>query len=216
MDIEIHYDYELAFRLLLSFIIGTALGLEREFRSKAAGLRTMIMICLGSTIFTEISLSIGATSNSPDRIAASVITGIGFLGAGVIFKDGLSINGITTATAIWICAALGMAVGLGEYFVALVGSIAVLIVLIAFEKVKRIIGVLHQARNYKISSLKNGKLDKVIEEKLKSLNLRFQKNKDFQDEEYRHLFYEIFGREESLDIFNEFLRQETAIRSFEY
>ena len=211
MDIEINYDYELAFRLLLSFIIGTAIGLEREFRSKAAGLRTMMMICLGATIFTELSLSMGS-----DRIAASIITGIGFLGAGVIFKDGLSINGITTATAIWICAALGMAVGLGEYFVALVGSLAMLIVLIAFEKVKRIIGELHQARTYKISSQKNGRLDKVIEEKIKNLNLRFQKNRDFQDEQYRHLFYEVFGREKSLDQFNDFLRNEPAVRSFEY
>ena len=104
---EIHF--ETALQLLISFVIGAAIGLEREYRSKAAGLRTMIMICFGSTIFTEISISLGASS--PDRIASTIITGIGFLGAGVIFKDGLTINGITTATTIWIAAALGMAVG---------------------------------------------------------------------------------------------------------
>src|SRR5688572_2283295 len=108
---EIALDYESAFRIILSLMIGTAIGIEREYRSKAAGLRTMIMICLGATIFTEISLSID--SASPDRIASTVVTGIGFLGAGVIFRDGLTVSGITTATTIWIAAALGMAVGAG-------------------------------------------------------------------------------------------------------
>src|SRR5262245_66333390 len=102
MDIVLDEHY--AWRILISFCIGTAIGIEREYRSKAAGLRTMIMICLGSTIFTELSMVIGGTS---DRIASNIITGIGFLGAGVIFKDGLSITGITTATTIWITAALG-------------------------------------------------------------------------------------------------------------
>src|ERR1043165_5116362 len=129
---NINLDMKIAVRLLISFAIGTAIGLEREYRSKAAGLRTMIMICLGSTIFTEISIHLGA--NNPDRLAANIVTGIGFLGGGVIFKDGLSITGITTATTIWISAALGMAVGAGEYFVAIVGSGVVLIVLKIMEK----------------------------------------------------------------------------------
>jgi len=111
---NVHTDFEILYRLLISFGIGTAIGLEREYRSKAAGLRTMIMICLGSTIFTQLSISLGGSN--PDRIAASIVSGIGFLGAGVIFKDGLSVSGITTATTIWITAALGMAVGVGEYF----------------------------------------------------------------------------------------------------
>ena len=97
-------DMEIAVRLLISFGIGAAIGLEREYRSKAAGLRTMIMICLGSTIFTEISIHLGGSN--PDRVAASIVSGVGFLGAGVIFKDGLTVTGITTATTIWISAAL--------------------------------------------------------------------------------------------------------------
>lgn len=214
MDIAIDIDYELAFRLGLSFFIGTVIGLERELRSKAAGLRTMIMICLGSTIFTEISLSI--SDISPDRVAASVITGIGFLGAGVIFKDGLSINGITTATTIWICAALGMAVGVSEYFVAFLGSVAVLIVLILFEKVKLFISKFHQARTYKIVTQKNSLSDHTLEEKIKGFNLRFQKNRDFQNSNYRHFYYEVFGREEALEQFNTYLRNEPSIQSFEY
>src|SRR5882724_1626622 len=142
-------DLEIALRLLISFGIGTAIGLEREYRSKAAGLRTMIMICLGSTIFTEISMTLG--SANPDRLAANIVTGIGFLGGGVIFKDGLTITGITTATTIWISAALGMAVGAGEYFIALVGSAVVLIVLTALEKIQGSVEKWHQTRLYKIS-----------------------------------------------------------------
>src|SRR5690606_26545167 len=113
MEPSINVDNEFAFRLLMSFTIGTLIGLEREYRSKAAGLRTMIMICVGSTIFTEISISMDVS----DRIISNIVTGIGFLGAGVIFKDGLTVTGLTTASTIWICAALGIAIGVGEYFV---------------------------------------------------------------------------------------------------
>ena len=113
---------------MLSFIIGTALGVEREYRSKAAGLRTMIVICLGSTIFTEISHE-HRRQFKPDRIASTSSRALAF-GTGVILKDGLTISGITTtATTIWISAALGMAVGAGEYMIAVVSSIRVLIVL---------------------------------------------------------------------------------------
>src|SRR5918993_1712213 len=128
---EFNYDLETTIQLLISFFIGAIIGAEREYRTKTAGLRTMIMIALGSTIFTELSITLGV--NSPDRIASNVITGIGFLGAGVIFKDGLSISGITTATTIWVTAALGMAVGAAEYSIALGGTVAVVIVLSVFE-----------------------------------------------------------------------------------
>src|ERR1700712_4353765 len=142
-------DLEIVYRLLISFAIGTAIGLEREYRSKAAGLRTMIMICLGSTIFTQLSIQLGGSN--PDRIAAAIVTGIGFLGAGVIFKDGLTVSGITTATTIWISAALGMAVGAGQYFIALVGGALVLVVLIIFEKFQVFFDSYRQTRLYRIS-----------------------------------------------------------------
>ena len=149
---DMYFQSETALQLLCSFIIGTAIGIEREYRSKAAGLRTMIVICLGSTIFTELSMVIGGTS---DRIASNIITGIGFLGAGVIFKDGLSISGITTATTIWITAALGMAVGAGQYFIAFVSCVAVLIVLLFFEYLQNAITRFHHERTYKITTHNN-------------------------------------------------------------
>lgn len=213
---NLHVDYEMGLRLLLSFGIGTAIGLEREYRSKVAGFRTMIMICLGSTIFTEISLLIAG--NSPDRIASNIVTGIGFLGAGVIFKDGLSVTGITTATTIWICAALGMAVGVGEYFIALVGSGVVLIVLILFEKFQYHIDRLHQSRTYRISYQGGSTSDfpTVLENEIKNLNLSFRKKHDLKETTYNVVIYDVFGNENNLDDFNTYLKQNDQVRSYEY
>src|SRR5688572_4514366 len=168
MDFEV--DYEAGIRLVVSFLIGTIIGFEREYHSKAAGLRTMIMICLGSTIFTELSLSIGLTS--PDRIASNIITGIGFLGAGVIFKDGLTISGITTATTIWICAALGMAVGAGEYFIAFLGTVIVLLILSALSVITRKIESFHQARSYLISFIESDGFREDLESEVHKLGLK--------------------------------------------
>jgi putative Mg2+ transporter-C (MgtC) family protein len=209
---EIHF--ETAIQLLISFVIGSAIGLEREYRSKAAGLRTMIMICLGSTIFTEISISIGDTS--PDRIASNIITGIGFLGAGVIFKDGLSINGITTATTIWIAAALGMAVGAGEYFIALIGSIVVLIVLSVFENFQRLIVRIHQARSYKITFEKDDTFTTTLEREIKNLDLNFHKARDIKNENDYNVLYEVYGSEKKLESLNMFLKSMPQVKAYEY
>jgi len=205
---------ETALQLLMSFVIGTAIGIEREYRSKAAGLRTMIMICFGSTIFTEISISIG--ESSPDRIASTIITGIGFLGAGVIFKDGLTINGITTATTIWIAAALGMAVGAGEYFIALVGSVVVLIVLTLFENIQRVITRLHQARSYKITFEENETFIPSLERELNKLKLTFHKARDIKNENDYGVLYEVYGREEKLETLNAFLKERPEVKTYEY
>jgi putative Mg2+ transporter-C (MgtC) family protein len=208
-------QFETALQLLISFIIGTVIGLEREYRSKAAGLRTMIMICFGSTIFTELSISIGGQS-SPDRIASAVITGIGFLGAGVIFKDGLSINGITTATTIWIAAALGMAVGAGEYFIALIGSVVVLIVLSLFENIQRLVVRMHQARSYKITYVEDATFIAALEKEIKKLNLRFHKARDVKNENDYTVLYEVYGREKKLETLNVFLKSIPQVKSYEY
>ena len=212
MTMEIHF--ETALQLLISFVIGTAIGLEREYRSKAAGLRTMIMICFGSTIFTEISISLGASS--PDRIASTIITGIGFLGAGVIFKDGLTINGITTATTIWIAAALGMAVGAGEYFIALIGSVVVLVVLTLFEHIQRVVVRLHQARSYKITFEKDEMFISALEKEIHKLGLRFHKARDVKNENDYAVLYEVYGREDRLETLNVFLKSNPQVKSYEY
>lgn len=211
---NINLDLEIAIRLLLSFAIGTAIGLEREYRSKAAGLRTMIMICLGSTIFTEISMNLG--TNNPDRLAANIVTGIGFLGGGVIFKDGLTITGITTATTIWISAALGMAVGAGEYFIAVVGSGVVLVVLTLMEKIQGVVEQWHQSRTYKMEFKLSDDCDTFVEGILKELRLGFKKRRDYKEGSSSFVIYEVYGNERKIEAFNNILKKELRVLSFGY
>ncbi|MFV5516285.1 MgtC/SapB family protein [Acinetobacter gerneri] len=134
--------------LLIALAIGALIGTEREYRSKSAGLRTMIMVSLASCLFTILSIKIGVAN--PDRLAANILTGLGFLGAGVIFKDDNRISGITTATTIWMVAALGMAVGAGYILLSLFGTFMVLVVLVLLVYVQDKIENVHQSRNYRI------------------------------------------------------------------
>jgi putative Mg2+ transporter-C (MgtC) family protein len=116
---------EIIARLLLAAALGGFIGLERELRGYPAGIRTIALVALGSCLFTEISLTVGAG----DRIAAQVVTGIGFIGAGVIFREGGGVRGITTAATIWAAAAIGMAVGVELYIVATAGAAIVFFML---------------------------------------------------------------------------------------
>ena len=131
-------------RVLLATLLGAAIGLEREYRRKPAGLRTNMLIALGSAVFVVVSLEIGSGSGSPDRIAAQIVTGIGFLGAGAILRTGANIHGLTTAATIWVNAAIGMAAGAGQYAIALASALIALVVLIVLPFVERPIDELEQ------------------------------------------------------------------------
>lgn len=144
-EIRMYTDF---YHLLIALGIGAVIGAEREYRSKSAGLRTMIMVSLSSCLFTILSIRIGVDSH--DRIAANILTGLGFLGAGVIFKDENRISGITTATTIWMTAALGMAVGAGFEWLSIIATVLVLVVLIFLIYVQEWIEDLNQARTYRI------------------------------------------------------------------
>jgi len=146
-----YITWDIINRLIVAVIIGGALGAEREYRSKSAGFRTLTMICLGATIFTIFSQVIGAGSN-PDRIASNIVTGIGFVGAGVIFKSDTfgRVNGITTAAMIWVTAALGMAIGAGYLLIATIAAVFALTVLFIFALLEGWIDRVNQIRRYKI------------------------------------------------------------------
>jgi len=124
-----HWDGIDIVKIICSIIAGNILGVEREFKDKSAGLKTITVICLGSTLFTILSFKMGAgDSEDATRIASYVVSGIGFLGAGVIFKDGNTVSGLTTASIIWMAAAIGMSLGFGEFvlaFIFLMGSMLV-------------------------------------------------------------------------------------------
>jgi len=124
-------------RLGLAAVLGGAIGLEREYHHKPAGLRTNILIALGSALFSILSVELGDGAGSPDRIAAQVVTGIGFLGAGAILRSGENIHGLTTAATIWVNAAIGMAAGIGSYAVAAGAAALTLIVLAILPPIER-------------------------------------------------------------------------------
>lgn len=102
-------------KILLAMVLGGALGMERELSDKPAGLKTNLLMCLGSTLFTIFSVRLAGTDYDPGRVAAQIVTGVGFLGAGAILREGTHVIGLTTAAMIWLGAAVGMGVGLGYY-----------------------------------------------------------------------------------------------------
>ena len=99
--------------MLLAVLCGGAVGLERELRGKAAGLRTNILICVGATLFTQLSIEIPGEGGDPGRIAAQIVTGVGFIGAGTILHSRGAVTGLTSAATIWVVAAIGVALGAG-------------------------------------------------------------------------------------------------------
>ena len=129
-------SFEVLFRVGLAAVLGGAIGLERELREREAGLRTHLLVSVGAALFTMVSAyawTDWSFSNreglvfDPTRIAAQVVTGIGFLGAGAIIRQGLSVRGLTTAATLWVVAAIGMATGVGYYEAALVTTALVLL-----------------------------------------------------------------------------------------
>jgi putative Mg2+ transporter-C (MgtC) family protein len=113
-----HWEILDLYKALLAVAAGIILGLERELKDKAAGLKTITVICLGSALFTILSYKVGVADSETTRIASYIVSGIGFIGAGVIFKDKLDVSGLTTAGIIWLAAAVGMAIGFGEFYLA--------------------------------------------------------------------------------------------------
>lgn len=116
-------------RLAVSILIGGLIGIEREIEHKPAGLRTIILVCLGSTIFMLLGLNFSELGFAIDRIVAGVITGIGFLGAGAIIRAKGEVHGLTTAATIWLASGLGLAIGAGYYSLAIIATILILVVL---------------------------------------------------------------------------------------
>jgi putative Mg2+ transporter-C (MgtC) family protein len=131
---------EIVAHLLLAAALGALMGLERELRGMPAGVRTIALVTMGAALFTELSGLVG----SEDRIAAGIVTGIGFLGAGVIFREGYTVKGITTAATIWSAAAVGMAVGRELYLVAVLGALIVFALLESRPVVRAIDNFLRQ------------------------------------------------------------------------
>lgn len=136
-------------KILLAIAVGGVIGLEREFRDKAAGFRTLIFICVGSTLFTVFSSKLAGV-NDPTRIASGIVTGVGFLGAGVIMREGGRVIGLTTAAIIWLVAALGMGIGGGDYGLAIAVAGITVVVLLGFPLLERVVNVIRDERTVEV------------------------------------------------------------------
>jgi putative Mg2+ transporter-C (MgtC) family protein len=131
--IDVALQVDLSLRLLVAAGLGLAIGFEREIHGHPAGLRTHMLVALGSALFTVLSIDgfldkgAGTALVDPTRIAAQIVSGIGFLGAGAILKDGIVIRGLTTAASLWATSAVGMAAGAGEYVIGVVAAVVILV-----------------------------------------------------------------------------------------
>lgn len=163
------FESEDIIKLLISFALGVIIGTEREYRSKSAGLRTLILIAVGSTLFTLISMKTGPDAG---RIAANIVTGIGFLGAGIIFREDNRVVGLTTAAIVWVTAALGMGIGAGLYLVTLSAFVISGSTLVILTPVQKFIRKKSQIRNYRLMCVYQRKTLKQYEELFKDHHLK--------------------------------------------
>ena len=144
-------------KLLCAFLIGAIIGAEREYHDKTAGLRTIILISVGSALFTIFSIHIGG-DNDPARITAQIVSGVGFLGAGVILHQGRQVKGLTTASTVWLAAALGIGAGSGYLLFTTVAALLALFVLWVLPVVETALEASRLTRVYQITSaIRQGK-----------------------------------------------------------
>src|SRR5216117_1744071 len=133
------FRLELFLQLSLATLFGGAIGLERELGGKPAGLRTNILICIGSVLYTKLSVSLAGGNADPTRIAAQIVTGVGFIGAGTILHARGAVVGLTSAATIWVVAAIGVALGSGYYLEGVGTTLAVVIVLAGLGRVEKLV-----------------------------------------------------------------------------
>jgi putative Mg2+ transporter-C (MgtC) family protein len=168
-------EIDIILKILLAAMLGGIIGLERELSHKEAGLRTNILIAIGSALITVISFKIAALAAvaDPARLTAQIVSGIGFLGAGAIIQARFAVHGLTTAATIWTVAAIGIAVGSGFYLLAFLVTLLVVIVLTAFKHLQAYIEKQKQNFVYLISTDEKASLLVEIRQVMTELNIRY-------------------------------------------
>jgi len=160
-------------KILLAVAAGGLIGIEREYRDKAAGFRTLIFISSGACLFTILSAKF-ALDSDPNRIAANIVTGVGFLGAGVIMRSGGRVIGLTTAAAIWLTAAVGMGIGGGEYALSAIMVIAAMVVLWLLPVIEHRIDNVREERTYEVVCAADFDRMEMFEKMFRDAGLRVQ------------------------------------------
>ena len=205
-------EYEHILQILASLAAGAILGLEREYHSKPAGFRTMILICVSSCLFSILS----TTMPSGDRIASNIITGIGFIGAGVVFKEGATVRGITSAAIIWMAAAIGMCIGFQHYILACFVVFLVLLVMIALFKFEKVFDNLYQVKLYEIHFISVDYSIDALEKEMKSLDIHFVRNRIGKQNNVVNVEYNVVvSPKKNREKIDTFLINNTHIKGFE-
>jgi putative Mg2+ transporter-C (MgtC) family protein len=200
-------------KLLLALLVGGLIGAERESRDKAAGFRTIILICVGATLFTIFSIRIGGAED-PVRIAANIVSGIGFLGAGAILRGEERVVGLTTASVIWLTAALGMGIGGGHYLLSGAAAVIVLIVLWVFPIVEGRITRETQRTYHVVCSIDRQKLAQ-LEDMFRQCGLRMKGQKHKRGDEMI-CTWEAFGAPKNHDRLADMLFDDADVKEFRY
>lgn len=200
-------------KLAFAVISGGLIGFERRFRDKPAGLRTLIFICVGSAAFTILSAKL-ADGRDPTRIAASIITGIGFLGAGVILRDRGRVVGLTTAATIWLTAALGMAVGGGYYAFTLTLLAFALIILWLFPFLEEAIDRGWQERHYDIICSLSDESEPQMFADFKRHGLRIHRSQQKKIGDTLHFFWKASGPKKCHESLIRHLVANPAVKEF--
>jgi putative Mg2+ transporter-C (MgtC) family protein len=201
-------------KLLLAILLGGIIGFDREYMNKAAGLRTLILICVGSCLFTIFSIVI--TNGTPDRTASNIVTGIGFLGAGVIFKEDNRVKGLTTAASIWVTAAIGMGIGGGYYWASVIGAACTLLTLNVLTFLEESIDKINQTREYRIVSPYTHEALDRYENLFRKHRLRFSRNKQSRINENITGFWVVKGRDRNHNLFIEEILADNTVKEFDF
>jgi putative Mg2+ transporter-C (MgtC) family protein len=207
-------------KLLLATLLGGAIGLEREMAGKPAGLRTNILICVGAALFTQLSMDIAQIGFSADhhpygdttRIAAQIVSGIGFLGAGAILHGQGSVVGLTTAATIWVVAAIGTAVGAGAYVDALGATTLIMLVLVGLRPVER--RLLSKRRRLHVTlRVKPGCTFDVFEKLIVERGVHVFERRSFEHDTDRTFELDLIGSTTQFDVLVDVLRSQANVVS---
>jgi len=200
-------------KLVLAIVAGGLIGAEREYRDKAAGFRTIIFICVGATLFTIFSLRLGG-DREPSRIASNVVSGVGFLGAGAILFASGRVVGLTTASTIWLAAALGIGIGGGYYLISGIATVAALAVLWIFPAFEDWINKVHDTRTYEVVCPPDKDKVEEVERLFLESGLRVNRNKRMKSESGTTIVWYARGRPEKHEQLVEKLMVHPNVRRF--
>lgn len=207
-------------RLILAGLLGGLIGLERELKSKPAGLRTTLLICIGAAVFTHLSLYLaelggeGGFRSDPARLAAQIIPGIGFIGAGAILHARGRVTGVTTAATLWVVTAIGIAVGAGAYTEAIGTTLMVLLTLVLLQRVERMVGARRSHRRYTAAVQPDDDAFERLMERLRHGRLVVKVEKIEKSGEHLEVTFRVSGPAADHDELLKHMIRDDAVRQF--